>query len=82
MDDHKLQQSLNSVGKACFVNHYDLFRNKSGTDALFVADFLMKTENMTEGGAKIRVGFARRIFNAGRQNDALKIIAQSGRIAA
>jgi hypothetical protein len=81
MDNHKLRQSLNSIGKACFIKNYDLFRNKSSTDVLFAVDFLMKTENITEAGAKIRVGFARGIFNAGRQNDALKIIAQSERVS-
>jgi hypothetical protein len=80
MDDRKLEQSLKSIGKTCFVDHYELFRDKSRVDALFAVDFLMKTENITEAGAKIRVGFARGIFAAGRQNDALKIIAQSERI--
>jgi len=80
MDDHKLRQSLNSIGKAYFVKYYELFRNKSSTDVAFVVDFLINAENITESGAKIRVGFARGIFNAGRQNDALKIIAQSERV--
>jgi hypothetical protein len=80
MDDHKLRQSLNSIGKACFVKYYELFRNKSSTEIWFVVDFLMRAEHITEAGAKIRVGFARGIFNAGRQNDALKIVAQSERV--
>ena len=80
MGDNKLEESLGAIGKACFIKHYELFRDKSRTDTLYVIDFLVRNEKYKEDGAKIRVGFARRIFDAGRQNDALKIIALSRRI--
>jgi len=80
VDDKKLERSLNSIGKACFVNHYELFRDKSCADVLFVVDFLVKNEQYTNAGAQIRVSDAKAIFNAGRQVDALKIIVQSQRL--
>jgi hypothetical protein len=80
MDEKKLERSLNSIGKACFVNYYELFRDKSRTDPLFVGDFLMRNEKYKEAGATIRVSHARGIFIARRENDALKICAQSERI--
>src|SRR5216684_2705300 len=79
-DDAKLKAALNSIGKLCFITHYELFRDKSRTDASYVVEFLMKNDKITEAGAKIRVSFARGIFVAGRQNAALMIIAQSKRV--
>ncbi len=72
MDDNKLEISLQRIGKACFVNYYATFRDKSRKDAI---DFLRT--KFTEAGANLRVGYARGIFDAGRQNDALKIIAKA-----
>jgi hypothetical protein len=80
MDDKKLRRSLSSIGKACFVCHYELFRDKSRTTPLFVVDFLMKNERYNESGATIRVSHARLIFNAGRESNALEIYSQSRRI--
>jgi hypothetical protein len=80
MDDKTLDRSLKSIEKECFVKHYELFRDKSGPDADFVVDSLMRNENYNESGAKIRVSHVRRIFSAGRQEDALKFIVRSERI--
>jgi hypothetical protein len=82
MDDMKLERNLRGIGKACFVTYYELFRDKSRIDDLFVVDFLMthatyKNKHYTEAGAKIRVGFAKGIFNAQREKDALKSCAQA-----
>jgi hypothetical protein len=83
MDDMELERSLKGVGKACFVKYYELFRDKSRTDDLLVVDYLVKNgeyknRKYTESGAKIRVSFAKRIFNAGREKDALKFCARAG----
>src|SRR5205823_3236626 len=80
MDDQELINSLNSIGKGCFVTHYELFRDKVLSDNLFVIEGLVKIERYTESGARIRVGFARAIFKARREHDALKIISESKRL--
>jgi hypothetical protein len=77
MDDAQLERSLQGIGKKCLVNHYELFRDKSRTDASFVIDFLVKSGVSNEAGARIRVSFAKGIFNARREADALNIIAKS-----
>lgn len=64
----------------CFVRRFELFRDKSRTDASYVIEFLMKHDRYTEAGAKIRVGYAGKIFAAGRDKDALRIIASAERI--
>jgi hypothetical protein len=80
MDDKKIERSLNRIGKACFVTHYELFRDKARTEPPFVVDYLMKTEKYNESGATIRASYAKQIFNAGRHVEALKIVARSERI--
>jgi hypothetical protein len=77
MDVSQLRRHLQGIGKICFVEHYELFREKSRIDPSVVVDILVKTGVSNEAGAKMRVGFAKRIFEAGRGNDALKIIVQS-----
>ncbi len=80
MNDEKLIESLNSVGKSCFVSYYEVFRDNARKDPSFVIELLVRNEKYKESGAKIRVNFARAIFDAHRQIDALKIIAQAERI--
>jgi hypothetical protein len=83
MDDAELERSLKGVGKACFVTYYELFRDKSRTDDRFVVDYLTKNgeyknKKYTESGAKIRASFAKRIFDAPREKDALRFCARAG----
>jgi hypothetical protein len=73
----QLKRSLQGIGKICLVNYYQLFRDKSCTDPSFLVNFLYKAGISNEAGAKIRAGYARGIFNEGRENDALKVIANS-----
>src|SRR5207248_2173214 len=80
MDDQELIKSLNSIGKGCFVTHYELFRDKVLSDSLFVVERLVIAERYMESGARIRVAFARAIFKARREHDALKIIGESKRL--
>src|SRR5579862_464407 len=77
MNDAELERNLKGVGKACFVQFYESFRDKSRTDALFLIDFLVATgeykgKKYTKDGAKMRVRFAKAIFDAGRECDALR----------
>src|SRR5258706_16088180 len=80
MNDQQLINNLNSIGKSCFVSHYEIFRDYSRSDPSFAIDYLLKNMKIKESGARIRVSFAKGIFNAGRQTDALRIIANSNRI--
>ena len=79
MDNSQLERSLQSIGKACFVKHYELFTDHrvDGADA---AEYLLKAERFTEKACSTRVSHARAIIRAGRANDALRNIAKSGRV--
>src|SRR6516162_5896412 len=81
MDDAQLARSLQSIGMTCFINYYKIFEEKSRTEPTFVVNILTKNHISNEAGAKIRVFNVTRIFNAGRENDALNIIAKSLRIS-
>jgi hypothetical protein len=80
MNDKKLIRCLNAVGKSCFVSYYEVFRDNARKDPSFVIELLVSKERYKESGAKIRVSFARAIFDARRHMDALKIIAAAERI--
>jgi hypothetical protein len=82
MDDTELERNLKGVGKACFVKYYESFRDKSLTDEASLVDFLVnngeyKNKKYTKSGAQMRVSFAKRIFYARREKDALKFCAKA-----
>lgn len=79
MNDEQLERRLQSVGKACFVRHYDLFADRR-MDRVDAADHLMKAESFTPLACATRVSHARAIIDAGRARDALWNIAQSARV--
>ena len=79
MDDQQLIQSLNSIGKRCFVKYYESFRDPMLSNEDLVDQF-MSNEDWNENGSKIRVSYIRRIFAASRELDALSIISNSHRL--
>ena len=79
MNDDQLVRSLQSIGKACFVEYFEMFANSSISNEDLI-DILMKKENYMESGAKTRVSQSRRIINSGRAKDALKIVSSSNKI--
>ncbi len=76
MEDHHLTKSLQSIGKSCFVKNFELFSDASISD-LDAMQFLMDDQGYEQTGARTRVREGRRIIEAGRARDALKIIADA-----
>ncbi|MGA9658648.1 MAG: hypothetical protein WBQ60_06080 [Asticcacaulis sp.] len=76
MEDHQLVRSLQSIGKSCFVKHFELFSDASISDMDAMA-FLMDTEGYEQTGSRTRVTQARRIIEAGRAKDAMKLVAEA-----
>ena len=82
MDEIQMEQTLRSVGKACFVNYFMMFADPSLQDET-VARNLSEREGWSEASAlNWRVRGARRIIAAGRAKDALIVIADSRRLPA
>jgi hypothetical protein len=75
-----INRCINSIGKSCFINHYDLFADRN-LRVLDKVDKLMKLEDYTESGCHIRVTFADQIFNNGMEKEALRIIIDSPKVS-
>ena len=76
MTEAKLKKELRMSGKAAFVDHFDLFReyatgSRSRTECI---EELVRSGRSNSAGAGMRCGAAKRIFNAGSELDALRII--------
>lgn len=74
MDDHALEITLRSMGKACFVKYYDL----AGDPAL--PHRMKEAEPYTYKSCQSRASCLRRIIRHGRGRDALANIANSGKL--
>ena len=80
MNDNQLQRTLQSIGKACFVNYFPEFSNLTLSDES-VARILVEREGWDEAAAlNFRVRGARHIIKAGRAKDALMLIVDSPRM--
>ncbi len=71
MTDSELITSLNRIGKSAFVRYFHELRQ--GHDAMLHGEF-------EAAGVGIRMSYAGRIFRAGRERDALQIVALSARV--
>ena len=77
MNDKTLDRTLRSIGKACFVNYFTKLSDLSLSDEA-VARILVEREGWDEAPTlHFRVRGARRIIEAGREQDALRLIAAS-----
>ena len=76
MDNHALEITLRSMGKACFVKYYE----HAGDPAL--ADRMKEAEPHTRKSCQSRASCLRRIIKHGRDRDALEIIANSDKVEA
>jgi len=77
-----LAKKLNRIGKSSFVENYDIYRdfaaNKmSKVDAICA---LLNQLGDTVSSAVIRISYAKKIFNEGKNIEALRIIAGSKRL--
>ena len=79
MKEQRLARYLNSVGKGCFVEYFDLFQDKiiSNKD---IAEQIYNEKGYTMNACISRTGHARMIIREGGAKDALKLIIDSSRI--
>lgn len=76
MNDQRLKETLQSIGKECFVTYFRKFADTSLSNK-DVAEILMRETDYTEGSCRSRTSHARRIIKAGRAKDALMDISVS-----
>ena len=75
MNDERLAKHLKSIGKACFVKHFDLFANLSLPPRKTAE--LLKRKEPGYTTCHSRASSARSICRAGRAKDALINISSS-----
>lgn len=78
MNEEQLIRSLNSIGKKSFVEDYGVYSNQ-GISRNEKVQIL--SNKYSVNGATIRVSYADTIFKHNKQNEALKIIIASPRMA-
>lgn len=76
MDKLKLNRTLKSIRKSCFIKYFDKFQNDLISNEL-LAELISKNENYKYSATKTRVNSARKILKNKFENDALKIIIES-----
>ena len=75
MTDEQLADALRSIGKAAFVEHFELFRDyAAGRRTKGHCD---RELSVSGRGSAWRLGPAKAIFDSGREHDALRLIACS-----
>lgn len=74
MDDEQLYIRLRRIGKACFAKHFCLFKESfaSSRKTGETAELLKSREpGYAKASCKLRASYAKSIFEAGRERDAL-----------
>ncbi len=79
MTEEELECSLRSIGKACFVNHYEIFSNFKMSNSELV-QLLMTQQGYTKNASRTRVSKSRRIINADMVVSALINIINSNKV--
>ena len=80
MTDEQLARNLRSVGMACYITYHDDLADITKT-ADSIISVLIEAEGYTPAASVTRVLKSRDIIRAGRDIDALKIIAAAPRVA-
>lgn len=74
-----LTRKLNSVGKECFVSFLPVFQDVSISDDK-AAEIISQERNYSLVASRIRVSSARSIIRDGLLEDALRLVANSGKV--
>ena len=80
MDDQQLNRALRSVGMSCFIKYFRELSNLSLSNQS-VGEMLMERETYTDKSCISRVSKARSIIRAGRDRDALLMIANAANVS-
>jgi hypothetical protein len=75
-----VKRALNSIGKKCFIDHYEDFENCTDKNALS-QNLLKNNKNATSPLAQMtRINYAQWIFDNNKEKEALGIIIDSNRL--
>lgn len=75
-----VERALNSIGKKCFIDYYEDFKNCNDKEVL-ARKLLTKNRNATSITAQMtRINYAQWIFDNHKEKEALSIIIYSNRL--
>lgn len=78
MSSSKLMRIINSIGKACFIEHFELIMNSISKNVII--EQLMNLGKYSENGAKTRINCAKRILKNNLIREILEIIIESKKV--
>jgi hypothetical protein len=76
VNDDQFKRTMQSIGLSCFVKHFELFADRRTSQDQAVRQ-LMKLEGYAETGSRTRVSCSRRVIEAGRAKDGLRMFLSS-----
>jgi predicted glycosyltransferase involved in capsule biosynthesis len=79
MKKERLNRYLNSVGKECFVNYFELFSDDNIQNNE-IAERIHNDKGYTVKACNSRTGHARMIIREGGAEEALRVITESKRL--
>jgi hypothetical protein len=79
MNETQLDRAIKSVGKTCFVNYFENFRDFSQTIDNLV-EILVREKEYAETASRTRVTYARNIIRDGHAEEILIDITKSGKL--
>ena len=75
-----VERALNSIGKKCFIDYYEDFKNCNDKEVL-ARKLLTNNSNATSITAQVtRINYAQWIFDNHKEKEALSIIINSNRL--
>jgi len=77
--DGKLKKLIQSVGKGCFVEYFEDFRDETNSTADLV-ELLVREKGFTENACRTRISKSRKIINSGDAEEVLQNISESSRL--
>lgn len=78
MEKKRLVRYLNSVGKECFTNYFEMFSSSIPNQE--IAEKIQDENGYTEKACRSRTGHARMIIREGGAEEALRLIVESKKV--
>jgi hypothetical protein len=79
MDQQQIDRSLRSIGKECFVNYFEYFKNLKYSNSDLVT-LLKHEKGYTESGCRTRISQSRKIIRNGKTKEALNMVIESSKL--
>ncbi len=80
MNDQLLTRNINSIGRSCFIKHFELLTNQE-LSTKQITEKLIELEGYSENGARTRVNCTKRILKLNCIERALDMVIDTKKIS-